>query len=104
MDTIHFEALPLPANQLETLFIDNLVKSFGVTRRAAFAVMSNSSQHYYDTKMTDESGEALLSIHEPLSDYIKLLQSHVEIMESARARLLTILSYHFENEHQSGVE
>jgi len=96
MDPIHFEALPLPADQLETLFIDNLVNGGGVTRRTAFAILSNSSRHYYEIKMTEASGEALLSVCDPLTDYIKLLQSHVEMMESARARLLTVLSYHFE--------
>jgi len=48
--------------------------------------------------LDEKTGEVFLETTESIGNYLDLLKSHIEMMEAARARIFTVLGYHFENE------
>jgi len=79
---IKFKAVEASPQELEIAFIDYMFKGAGgVTRRIGFGALKNSSQY--------------LEAVEQLDHYIKMLQSHKEMMEASRARIFAVLEYHF---------
>ena len=99
MEKIEFDAVPLSMEQVEKKFINELANGHGgVARRIGLAVLSKSSDHFYDQDMTDEAAEAFICSVGSLGAYIDLLGAHLEMMESARARITAILNYRLENQ------
>jgi hypothetical protein len=94
-DRIDFDAAPICTEQVENMIVSELAGGNGETaRNMALAILSNSSSFYYDNPIDDETKDALLSSAEAMSDYINLLSTHLELIETARARLAVVLNYH----------
>lgn len=96
MDRINFEALPQTAEQLEGAFINNIVNGGGgVNRRTAFAFLSTPTENLYNNFKDEDTAEAALNVFECLSEYIDSVKSFSQILESAQARIMAVLSHNF---------
>jgi hypothetical protein len=71
--------------------LDAAAISFAPVRRGVYAVMSRSSAQLREG-MTEDSAEAFLKLAESISEYLDFRKAETEMLESAQARLLAVLS------------
>jgi len=97
-EQIQFEAIDLSAKSIEDKFMNELAKgNGGIARRVALAMLNKSSDELYKLSLDEETSEAFLENIEAITNYLSLMESHIEMVRSGQARIFAMLQFHFED-------
>lgn len=69
-----------------------VAQSWGPIRRLAYATLTRPAKELL-RNLDVERSEALLSLAENITDYLRWRERETELLESARARILTVLMH-----------
>ena len=97
-ERLDFEAYTFTMEQMEKSFMDGLVNGGrGADRRTAFDFLTRSSDDLYSNVTSEDEGRIFSESVHLLQVYSDCLRDHLDMIEEARGRMISVLRHNFPN-------